>query len=457
MKIYLSFRIAFLWACILVLTGSCLNRQVTQTTNNTVQGWKARKGLVDTLSQENPGINYYESKVPVYQLPDPLTMLNGEKITDRQQWITSRRKEILELFRKDVYGRAPVGRPDDMRFYVFDVNPSALGGKATRKQVRVVFSQQAEKVFMDILIYLPNQVKTRVPVFLGMNFQGNYTICSDTGIRLTDSWIADKYLDNKQNRAMEKMRGVAASRWPVEDILKRGYGLATIYYGDVDPDYDDGFKNGVHGIFEQPGKHPDDAWGSIGAWAWGLSRAMDYLETDQDIDNQHVAVIGHSRLGKTALWAGAQDTRFALVISNCSGCGGAALSRREYGQPIGIPGHLAYWYCRNFKQFNNNVNALPVDQHMLIALIAPRPVYIASADEDLWADPRGEFLAGFYASPVYHLFGLKGLETKQMPPLNTPVESGSIGYLIRSGKHDITAYNWKRYMDFADKNYHAQH
>ncbi len=447
--------ISFYFLIVVLLTTSI---EVSSQKNGvkTVQeiGWIAGVGLVDTLSGKNSGSNYNESLIPPYTLPDLLILKNGKNVNTHKTWEKKRKKEILSYFSESVYGYAPVGKPENLSFDIYDFNKSALNGLATRKQVRVNFTGKPDGPFMDILIYLPVNSETPVPLFLGLNFQGNHTINNDPEISITKSWLPNRRVGVVDNRTTEKARGIAASRWPVEEILKRGYGIATIYYGDIDPDFDDDFLNGVHGAFDQKGSRESNAWGSISAWAWGLSRAMDYLQTDQDIDGSHVAVIGHSRLGKTSLWAGAQDDRFALVVSNCSGCGGAALSRRKYGETVEIINtSFPHWFCRNFKKYNNMEDELSVDQHMLIALMAPRPVYIASADRDLWADPRGEFLSGYFANPVYKLYGKKGLEIKDMPPLDSPVQDGYIGYHIRSGKHDLTLYDWNNYMDFADKHF----
>lgn len=399
-------------------------------------------------------INYDESKVPDYVLPDPLVGEDGEAITEARTWKASRREQILDLFRDQMYGRGP-GRPQGLSFAEFDRDNHALDDTAIRKQVTIFFSEDKEGPSLDLLIYLPKTAPRPVPTFVGLNFRGNHTVHSDPAIRLPDSWMRnDPENGVTDHRASEKSRGVAASRWPVEQILRRGYGLATGYYGDIDPDFDDGFQNGVHPLsYEEGQTEPEDEqWGAISAWAWGLSRVMDYFQTEQTIDHDRVAVMGHSRLGKTALWAGAQDQRFAIVISNNSGCGGAALSRRRFGETVErINANFPHWFCDNFNQYNGNEDALPIDQHMLIALIAPRPVYVASAEKDRWADPRGEFLSVLHAEPVYLLLGTKGLGVTEMPEVNQPVMR-RMGYHIRTGKHDVTQFDWHCYMDFADRH-----
>ena len=426
-----------------------------------ILAWLALSWLVlpESVRAEAPAANQDEAKVGLYTLPDPLVSGDGKPVADAATWRNKRRPEILKLFETQVFGKAP-GRPAKMTFKLVSSDKQALGGKATRRHVAVTFGGVGPAVgsslTIDMLLYVPNDAKKPVPAFLGLNFNGNQAVSKDPTIPLSTRWMRpSKDGSVANNHATEASRGVEASRWPLDMIIGRGYALATIYYGDIDPDYDDGFANGVHPLFYKPGQKAPaaDEWGSIAAWAWGLRRAMDYLETDRDIDKKHVAVIGHSRLGKTSLWAGAQDERFALVISNDSGEGGAAIARRNFGETVErINGAFPHWFCGNYKQYSQDPNKLPVDSHMLIALSAPRPIYVASAADDLWADPKGEFLGAKHAEPVYKLLGVEGLGVAEQPAVDHPVGQ-TIGYHVRTGKHDVTDYDWQQYLAFADRHF----
>lgn len=400
--------------------------------------------------------NYDESRIPNYELPDPLVTKAGDRVVDAEMWAQVRRPELLKLFQTHVYGRGPAAC--EISHTLVSSTENAIGGKAVRREVDVRFGTTADAPAMRLLIYTPKD-STPAAAFLGLNFNGNQTIEADPAITLNANWVRRREGTTKDNRSTEASRGTAASRWPVELIIDRGYALVTIYYGDIDPDFDDGFENGIHGHFaaETESIPAGEKWGSISAWAYGLSRAVDYLLRDELVDGSRVAVIGHSRLGKTALWAGASDPRFKLVISNNSGCGGAALSRRAIGETVGrINTSFPHWFCDNFQAYNDDVHACPVDQHQLIALLAPRAVYVASATEDRWADPKGEFLACVGADPVFRLLGTDGMGGTQppakQPQPDSPIKAGTVGYHLRTGKHDLTKYDWTQYLDFADRH-----
>lgn len=403
--------------------------------------------------QNSAPANYDEAKVGEFTLPDPLITNDGRPVNNPRQW-RERREEILRLFETQVYGRTP--RPvSSIDFAETGRNEKALGGLATRREISIFLTGKKTGPQMRLLLYVPNSKMQPAPVFLGLNFNGNHGVDSDPGIALAQGWMREaKDSGVVNNRATEASRGVESRRWPLETIVGRGYAVATAYYGNLFPDHSKGLPDSIIPNFYRPGQSSPaaDEWNAIGAWAWGLSRALDYIERNKDLDARRVAVWGHSRLGKAALWAGAQDERFALVISNESGEGGAALARRNFGETVErINTSFPHWFCLNFKQYNTNISALPVDQHMLIALIAPRPVYIASAAEDLWADPRGEFLAAKAAAPVYRLLGADGLGAGEMPSPHQPIIT-TIGYHIREGKHDVTNYDWEQFINFADRH-----
>jgi hypothetical protein len=328
-----------------------------------------------------------------------------------------------------------------------------LGDKATQEEIALSITHGNRQIKLTMLLTLPRQAPGPIPMFVGLNFYGNHVTSTNEEVSLNSNYVINSNnLGITNHIAGEDARGKRSSNWPVKMILEKGYGLATIHCADIDPDFDDGFQNGVHSLLANGSNA--ERQGTISAWAWGLSRAMDYLETDDRIDDEKVAVIGHSRLGKAALWAGANDQRFALVISNNSGCGGAALSRRQIGETVeAINTNFPHWFCKNFKNYHNKEDDLPIDQHLLIALMAPRPVYVASASEDLWADPKGEYMSLSLSSPVYQLYGFEHLLKVSQPPVDEPLIVGKQGYHIRTGKHALTEYDWEQYLDFADKHF----
>lgn len=394
--------------------------------------------------------NYDESKVPEFKLPDPLTTFKGKRIRSAKQWENKRRPELLTFFTENIYGEVP-GKLGIEAIDVLEEEANALNGLAKRKQVELTFEKDGRQLSYTVLMYLPKN-SGNVPLFIGYNFYGNHTIINDADIVLSEAWARNNpSFGIVHNQLTEQSRGVRSDRWAVEQIVRGGYGLAVIYYGEVDPDKND-MSDGIHPFFyvDDQQRPANNEWGSIAAWGWGLSRALDYFETDNDVDAKRVIVFGHSRLGKTALWAGAMDQRFAGVISNNSGCGGAALSKRVYGETVArINKSFPHWFCSNFNNYNHEEEKLPVDQHQLIALIAPRPVYVASAEEDKWADPKGEFLSALYATPVYELYGKKGINQLEMPKVNQPIHN-TLSYHIRSGKHNVTDFDWERYLEWAD-------
>ena len=367
------------------------------------------------LPPHYPKAQYDESKVPAYTLPDPLVMLDGKKVTDPNAWRRERRPEILRLFETNVYGRTMAGRPKEMTWEVTSPATNATDGTVINKTVTIYFAGKKDGPKMDLHITVPANAKKPVPVFMLAGGFGR----------------------------------------PNPEIYKRGYGTVSVRIDQVQADRANQYTNSIRAFFAPPGQiepGPDE-WGAIGAWAWAMSRAMDYLETDPAIDAGKVCLNGVSRYGKAVMWAGAQDERFAIVFSGEAGCAGQTIVRRQFGETVkSITGFAPYWFAGNFKNYADRVNDLPVDWHELIALMAPRPVYIATAEQDYWGDPRGSFLAAKAAEPVYQLFGETGLGVDDWPPVETPV-GDFIGYHNRKGTHGQNDYDWEQFLNFADRHF----
>ena len=391
-----------------------------------------------------------EAQVPAYVLPKLLPDAIGETPTP-VHW-EERRRELLTLFGAHVYGRVPDELAEVTTTVVQRESGESPWDGVARRQLRVEWRRADQSVTADLLIFLPVHGPSAVPVFLGLNFAGNHAVSDDPEVWLPSGWFPNGRGGTvDDHRATEQGRGTKQNRWPVSEVVSRGYALATLYCGHIDPDVHDGFQNGVHALAGRP--HRDGEWGTLAAWAWGLSRTLDILERETSLDGARVAVLGHSRLGKAALWAGAQDERFAMVISNNSGCGGAALSRRRFGETVElITDRFPHWFTGQFRQYAGRESTLPLDQHMLLALVAPRPLYVASAAEDHWADPRGEFLALQAGSLAYQWLGRSALAAAEMPEVDQPLRA-DVAYHVRSGRHDLTPYDWRQYLDFADRHW----
>ncbi|MCE5331382.1 MAG: acetylxylan esterase [Bacteroidales bacterium] len=382
-----------------------------------------------------PEAQYDESKVPEYTLPDPLVMLNGEKVTNAEEWQKKRRPEIIDLFEKNVYGYTMEGRPKGMTWEIDSVDTAAMNGKAKVKMITLFFTGKKQWPEMKIKVILPAYSKKPVPVFIVPFFD-------------------PEKMDQQMLQSLGDLDKFSGN---TEMLLENGYGLINFDPTSVEPDTPDGYTNSIRKIYAKPGqdKPGDGEWGAIGAWAWAMSRVMDYIETDTEIESKKVCLTGYSRFGKAAMWAGAQDERFAIVFSGQSGCCGATLVRRQYGETVEkVNKAFPHWFCANFKKYSTRVNDLPVDWHMLDALIAPRPLYIETAQEEYWGDPRGSFLAGKYADPVYELYGKTGLGAEEMPPVESPMGE-TIGFHMRKGGHMLgyTDYDWEQFLKFADLHF----
>ncbi len=389
-------------------------------------------------------VNYDEAKVGTYTLPDPLVMSNGSAVKDAKGW-KARRPEIVRMFETQQFGVAP-GRPKGERFEVLEKETPALNGKAIRRRVDVHLGTDAATPVIHLVEYLPAAAKGKVPLLLTISFTAVSNMVDDPTLPVGEIW------DAKTKTKVPATQGRAFGKIPVTKLLDAGFGLATFYYGDVEPDYEDGFSQGIRRFYLKQGqteRGPED-WGSIAAWAWGMSRVMDYLETDKGVDAKKVAIHGVSRLGKTVMWAGAHDERFALVIESCSGEGGTALSHRDYGETIAhltAPTRYPYQFAKNYTNWAGFPDKAPMDGHMLAALVAPRPLLLQTGDTDFWSDPKGEFLAAVAAGPVYTLLGKQPLGTETWPKAGDAVLH-DLGYEMHSGGHGMVPSDWDVYVQF---------
>jgi hypothetical protein len=377
-------------------------------------------------AQDHKESNYDEAKVPVYALPDPLTTEAGKKVNNKNVWEKNRRPELLKLFEDNVYGQVPKDY-DSIRYTLNNENPKSMEGKAHMKEVAIEVFRNNRSVKINLVLFTPNNASRPAPAFLLIN--------------------------NRPKDQMDASRAIKSDFWPAEVAIGKGYAIAAFQVADAAPDDAKLFANGVLQLYPEQ-LAADNGMRAIGAWGWAASRVMDYFENESLVDETKVALVGQSRGGKASLWAAAQDKRFAICVSNCSGSTGAKLAKREFGERIRrINTSFPHWFSTNYKKYNDKESLLPVDQHELIALIAPRPVYATNATEDLWADPRGTFLALKNAEKVFGLYGLKSALDKEPPAPDTAVIRSPLGYHNRTGAHNMTLFDWKNFIRFTDYHF----
>lgn len=374
--------------------------------------------------------NYDETKVGRYVLPDPLVLANGRPVRDAATWRNVRRPELIAVYEREIFGAVPAGAPS-VRAEVVATEADALGGKAVRKQVVFHFGAGERAVALNVSLYVPAKAAKPAPVVLQLLFSNPPGIPQLAKMPFNDAV-------------------------PVEDIVGRGYAYAAFRYSEAQGDHAKTSEGGVQALAYGPGQTRPAAgeWGTMAVWAWMASRVLDYLETEPTVDAKRVALVGHSRLGKTALWAGARDPRFALVFASCAGEMGASLARRDYGESVDdVAANFPWWLVATFPKYAGRWNELPGDSHTVIALNAPRPVFVTGGTEDQWADPHGEFLALVAAGPVYRLLGQKDVGATVLPALDVPLISGSLGFLYHTGKHVITAGDWRAFFEFTGRHF----
>ena len=380
-------------------------------------------------SQEPEEANYDESSVPDYKLPELLETSESVSITTINEWVHLRKPEIISLFTEHVYGKIPT-HFDAIAFNTVTNNENAPNIAASLKQVEIVITKDKKSLTIEFDIFIPNNVKQPVPITVLINHRG------------------PEYVD--------VTRQTKKGYWPAEMILARGYAAAVFNVNNVANDDPDSFSEDLIETLYPEQLEMNDGMRALSAWAWGAMRVMDYIETDSALDEDRAILVGHSRSGKAALWAGANDERWDITVANESGAGGAALSKRRFGETVEIINNgFPYWFTPNFEKYNRNEAELPLDQHMLIACMAPRGVYITAAEEDKWADPKGMYLALYHASRVYeHIYGITTLLDKRMPFVNNPTDNRYAAFHIRSGEHDLKRYDWIQFLNFADRHFH---